>query len=87
MPKLKKSWMDKAMDTLSGLIELHQKVDDVSDATMAHLIKPGGMNERTFRRKVKDPESFTVGELVATMRRLHFTEEDVLKWVAPLLKE
>lgn len=91
MPKLKKGLFEKAMDMLSGLIEMHQKVDDMSNATMAHLIRPGssskpGMNERTFRNKVLDPETFTVRELAITMRRLHFTEEEVMEWVRLILR-
>lgn len=91
MPKLKKNFMQKAWDMLSGLIEMHQKVDDMSNATMAHLIRPGtsskpGMNERTFRNKVLDPGTFTLQEFVVTARSLHFTEEEALEWFKLVLK-
>lgn len=90
MPKLKKGSMEKAMDFLSGLIEMHQKVDDVTNATMAHLIRPKtssspGMNERTFRNKVRDPSTMSVGELSITMRKLHFTEDEALQWIRMVL--
>lgn len=91
MPKLKKGDMARSMDTLGGLIEMHQKADDITDLTMAHLIRPTtttskGMHERTFRNKVRDPETFTVRELMLTVRKLGFTEDEMLKWIRPMLK-
>lgn len=92
MPRLKKGCLEDAMTKLSNLIVMHQKDEGMSDESMAHLIRPGtktskGMHERTFHDKAKDPERFTVLELAVMMRRLHFTEEDVLRWVRPLLME
>lgn len=92
MPKLTKSPMQKAAARLTGLIRMHQDEENISDTSMAKLIRPGtkekpGMHVKTYQDKLRDPGTFTVRELAVAVRRLHMSEEELLGVIRLVLKE
>lgn len=56
-----------------AVMEKKKSYFDCDDADLAKVI---GVSERTFSRRRKAPETFTLGEVKNIMRFLRFTEEE-----------
>ena len=59
--------------TLAGMIGGHSREQGVTQRELAHAL---GMGERTFRRKMADPDAFTVGEVRRMVALLRIPAEE-----------
>ena len=86
MPKLAKKKPNAAKRAeiyLTKEIETKQKCEALTDEEMGEKI---GRNARTYRNKVKDPETFKLGELRIVFRALKFSEEEAARWIRLVLE-
>lgn len=63
------------MDTkrFLALVEFKKFIYDCDDETIAKVI---GVSNKTYQRRKKSPDTFTVGEVNAIMRFLRFSKEN-----------
>lgn len=56
-----------------ALLEKKKSIFGIFDSDLARVI---GVSPKTFSRRVKDPETFTLGEVKTLIRFLRFTEDE-----------
>ena len=71
--------MAKAKSPIKKLLKFYMIDCDIDSFRV--LAKETGIDYQRLRRRLEDPHSFTVFELLALNDTLHFTDEDLLKLI------
>ena len=64
---------------IKKLLKLYMIVHDID--SFRELAKETGIDYQRLRRRLDDPHSFTVFELLSLNETLHLTDEDLLKLI------
>jgi hypothetical protein len=64
---------------IKKILKLYMIEADIDNFTQ--LAKETGIDYQRLNRRIADPHSFTVFELLALNDALHFTDEDLLKLI------
>jgi len=71
--------MTKTKNPIIKLLKFYMIDYDID--SFRELAKVTGIDYQRLRRRLEDPHSFTVFELLSLNETLHFTDEDLLKLI------
>lgn len=71
--------MIKQKSSIKKLLKFYMIDYDID--SFRELAKITGIDYQRLRRRLEDPQSFTVFELLSLNETLHFTDEDLLKLI------
>lgn len=71
--------MTKAKNPIKKTLRLYMIEADIESFTQ--LAKETGIDYQRLNRRIADPHSLTVFEILALDNTLHFTDEDLLKLI------
>ena len=71
--------MAKSKSPIKKLLQIYMVDSDIDNFT--ELSKVTGIDYQRLRKRMEDPHSFTVYELLALNDTLHFTDADLLKLI------
>ena len=79
MPAKKKTAADRRAEQFRRMYRIGKAAENLNEAQVAKLL---GITDRTLRRRRKDPDSFTMGEVLVLAFLFHWSAEDIGAWLA-----